>query len=120
MGQKLNFEPTPTFKLTIEIPVAGQDEGGELTMTFNRLKPDDFSKIHNDALNDMSAAAKNGEVETARDVMIVALQSVATGWAWKQPFDADNISATLGNYPAFFSAVMQQYAAEMWKMRAKR
>lgn len=120
---KLKFNPNPTFKLDVAIPVAGQEEAGVLTMTFRHLKPDAWQSIFADATAKISAAAgsedKAYDGEAQLSAMVEAVKGVATGWAWAEEFSDENIRATIENYPAFYATVMREYGEEIWKVRVK-
>ncbi|HAV2159516.1 TPA: hypothetical protein JHK28_000146 [Enterobacter cloacae] len=119
MAQKLKYEPNPTFKFDVQIPVAGQDEPGELTMTFRHLQPKQWSDVYAKSQESMVAAAEDGDSEKQVGFMAAAIMEIAAGWAWEQEFNLEHVSATLKNYPAFYASVMQQYGEELWKVRAK-
>lgn len=113
---KLNFNPNPTFKLTVKIPVPGAD-AGELTMEFKHLHPTTWNDLRKKAEKDMEDA--KGDQEKQLAVMVQAIKELAVGWAWEQEFNDENIAVTLLNYPAFYASVQAQYAEELWNVRVK-
>lgn len=117
MAQKLKFTPNPTFKIDVQIPVAGVEENPELTMTFKHLTPEAFAAVV--ARAGESVGAPDATPEHQQQAMVDALKELAEGWAWSEDFNDQNILATIQNYPAFYAAVVQQYGEELWKVRKK-
>lgn len=117
MAQKLKFNPNPTFKLNVQIPVAGQDEDADLTITFKHLTPEAFAAVMKQAVDTVGAENVTAEAQLA--AMVATVKSLAEGWAWSEEFSDENIAATISNYPAFYRAVTSQYGEELWKVRQK-
>lgn len=117
MAQKLKFTPNPTFKIDVQIPVAGIDENPELTITFKHLTPEAFAAVVAKAGETVGAPETTPEQQ--QQAMVDAIKALADGWAWSEDFNDQNILATIQNYPAFYAAVIQQYGEELWKVRKK-
>lgn len=117
MAQKLKFNANPTFKLTIQVPVAGKDEADELTLTFNHLSPKAFADVMTESMEGIQKEGITSEQQ--QDLMVKTIKSLAQGWAWEEAFNDENILHVINQYPAFYRAVTAQYGEELWKVREK-
>ena len=119
MAQLLNFNPKPTFKLTVSVTVPGQEKPGDLTLTVKHMKPAAWQALHKEAADFMDANPDAGtDAMTAKQADI--LLQLVTGWAWeKVELNHENMVSTLENYPTFYPSVMAAYGSELWAVRAK-
>lgn len=120
----LKFNPNPTFKLLVLVPVAGQDTPEDIPLTVAHLKPKEYADLINTTGQKM--AKLSGKDDKQVDAMIDTLEKLIKGWEWTdngEPVDValsrENIGAVLGNYPAFYHAVISQYGQELYKVREK-
>jgi len=96
------LQPKPTFKATVSIPRAGEDDG-QLTVTFNH-KP----------LSELAELEKL-EDKTALDF----ITEIVAGWALPEECNAENIGVLLENYPGAMSAITRAYYNELLGNREK-
>ena len=120
----LKFNPNPTFKLTVLVPVAGQEKPEDIPLTVKHFKPADYAELVKTTGEKMAKAA--GKDDKQIDAMIDTLLNIITGWEWTDegtPVDIElsreNIAAVLANYPAFYFSVIEQYGQELYKVREK-
>lgn len=120
----LKFNPNPTFKLLVLVPVAGQDTPEDIPLTVAHLKPKEYADLINTTGEKMAKLA--GKDDKQVDAMIDTLETLIKGWEWTDngaPTDValsrENIGAVLANYPAFYHAVISQYGQELYKVREK-
>lgn len=120
----LKFNPNPTFKLLVLVPVAGQDTPEDIPLTVAHLKPKEYTDLINTTGDKMAKLA--GKDDKQVDAMIDSLETLIKGWEWTDngepadvPLSRENIGAVLANYPAFYHAVISQYGQELYKVREK-
>lgn len=109
---KLN--PNPTFKFNVEIPVAGQDDPGVITMTFRHVKIGD----HRKRLNELSEIMTTADTDP-HDVMAGHLFELITAWALPDELNVENLNTLIQNYPQAYTSILQQYVDELMSVRRK-
>lgn len=120
----LKFNPNPTFKLLVLVPVAGQDTPEDIPLTVSHLKPQQYSELINKTSEAMAKLA--GKDDKQVDAMIDTLEKLIKGWEWTEdrvpaeiPLTRENLRVVLENYPSFYHAVISQYGQELYKVREK-
>lgn len=100
---KLTLNPTPTFELNISIPVAGQLENADVTLTVKHYPQ---SK-----LNDLLGEDGIIYADFAREVL--------AGWDLDEELTPQNLDKVVDNYPHFARAVFEEYGKEYYKAAEK-
>lgn len=120
----LKFNPNPTFKLLVLVPVAGQETPEDIPLTVAHLKPQQYSDLITKTGETMAKHA--GKDEKQVDAMVDTLETLIKGWEWTEdgapadvPLTRENIRVVLENYPAFYHSVVAQYGQELYKVREK-
>ena len=120
----LKFNPNPTFKLLVLVPVAGQDTPEDIPLTVKHLKPAEYTDMVSKAAEEIGKAS--GKDDKQVSAMADMLMSLVTEWEWTDegkpavvPLSKENMSTVILNYPAFYSAVVSQYGEELFKVREK-
>ncbi len=120
----LKFNPNPTFKLLVLVPVAGQDTPEDIPLTVAHMKPKEFSDLLNAAREKLEKLT--GKEDKQLDTMADTLMKLVKGWEWTEngapvdiPLTRENIVVVMENYPAFYAAVVSQYGQEMYSQREK-
>ncbi len=89
---------SPTFKLTVGIPIAGEKETYGVEFTFTRMKRSEFREW---------AAKIDPNNVSAEQVL-----AMAKGWDLTDPFDAASITRILEDYPGAGYAIFGRYTLE--------
>jgi len=89
---------SPTFKLTVGIPIAGEKETYGVEFTFARMKRSEFREW---------AAKVDPNNVSAEQVL-----AMAKGWDLADPFNADTIAGVLEDYPGAGYAIFGRYTLE--------
>ncbi len=120
----LKFNPNPTFKLLVLVPVAGQETPEDIQLTVAHLKPQQYSQLITETGDKMAKLA--GKDDKQVDAMIDTLETLIKGWDWTEdgasvdiPLTRENIRVVLESYPAFYHSVVAQYGQELYKGREK-
>lgn len=120
----LKFNPNPTFKLLVLVPVAGQDTPEDIPLTVKHMKPEAYTDIVKKSAEAINKST--GKEDKQLSVMADTLLALVTGWEWTdegQPVDValtkENVMLVIENYPAFYGAVIAQYGEELFKVREK-
>lgn len=111
------LDPNPKFKLDVEIPKAGSEKPGVLTVHFKHRPIDEF-------VTEMQAAEKAlAEVKEGEDegfqIMVDHLLTFCEGWGFPEEFNAENVRRLLVNYPRAFSVINADYYLELMGLRSK-
>lgn len=102
MSTKFTLHPKPTFKATVSIPRAGEEDG-QLTFTFKHMP-----------LGELAALEKL-EGKTAADFVC----EIVAGWALPEDCTPENIEELLQNYPGAMQAITRTYYNELLGHREK-
>lgn len=89
---------SPTFKLTVGIPIAGEKETYGVEFTFARMKRGEFREW---------AAKVDPNNVSAEQVL-----AMAKGWDLSDTFDAASIGRVLEDYPGAGYAIFGRYTLE--------
>lgn len=92
---KLN--PEPTFRATVDIPVAGADDT-PLEVEFRHKKKDDLKAF-------FVSFADRSDAECLLDIVV-------TWHNCEAPFNAEALETLLQNYPAAGKAILAKYSQE--------
>jgi hypothetical protein len=103
MATTFSLNPNPTFKVDVNIPRAGEEEG-VLTFTFKH-KP----------LNELSSLEQHDSM-TGLDF----LMDIVAGWALPEEFTRENLDVLVNNYPKALEAVTRCYYSEILGSREKK
>lgn len=98
---KLKLIPSPTFKFTVEIPVAGA-RVAPVEFVFKHRTKDQLTAF-------MAAREEKSDVETVMEF--------AQGWDLDEPFNAQAVSDLLQNYIGAPVAIYQAYIAELTRAK---
>lgn len=98
----LKLEPSPTFRHTIRVPVPGGDHAEV-----------EFEFIYKD-VDEMTAWLNNRDGDQS---FPVAIQQIAKGWSFSEPFGQKTLEVLCKKYHAFGRAVVQGYIAEVTQAR---
>lgn len=120
----LKFNPNPTFRLVVLVPVAGQDTPEDIPLTVKHMKPAEYSELIKTTSDKI--AKEGGKDQAQVDAMTDTLLEFIKGWEWTDegvpvdvPLTRENIATVLANYPAFYFSVIDQYGQELYKVREK-
>ena len=120
----LKFNPNPTFKLLVLVPVPGQETPEDIPLTVAHMKPKDYTALVAETADAVAKAA--GDNEKQIDLFVDSLEKLIKGWEWTDegkpvdvPLTRENITAVLDNYPTFYHSVISQYGQELFKVREK-
>lgn len=120
----LKFIPNPTFNLTVDIPVAGQEQPEPINLVVAHLTPQKYSDLAKQAAEAVSAKAGDDAAQVSS--MAGILEQLIKGWEWTDegkvvdvPLTKENFELVMNNYPRFYAAVMEQYGQELFKVRQK-
>lgn len=106
-----SLDPKPTFKLSVEIPVPGED-----------FVPVEFecryrTRKEAQAFSDMvlGDTANGGEPMADADV----IKAVVVGWSLAEPCTPENLAKLAENYAGSAAAIYLAYLDELTKVRRK-
>ncbi|RRD90430.1 phage tail assembly chaperone [Conchiformibius steedae] len=97
---KLKFQPNPTFKLLVSVPIAGQLEDEEVTFTVKYLT--------RKQLGEMVEKAD----ESLYDYLCRSLKYLVVGWDLDVEFNEQNLDILLDNYPQIPERFKDKYLKE--------
>ena len=89
---------SPTFKLTVGIPIAGEKETYGVEFTFARMKRAEFREFA-------------GKID-ANNVTAAQVLAMARSWDLSDPFDEPNIARVLEEFPGSGYAIFGRYTLE--------
>lgn len=100
----LKLDPAPTFKATVNIPVAGSKEGADIVCEFVHMTKDAYAAW---------AAREESMTDAERGLEILK--------SWQgpdQPFSAESLGKLFQNYPGSAYAITFKFATELNKNRS--
>lgn len=100
---RLSLNPNPTFKLKVEIPVAG-GEVAEVEFTFKHLGVKQLGEWSESNRDKLSAEA---------------ITEIALGWDLDDAFTVENVERLLDGYGGADVAIFKAYLFELRGVRAK-
>lgn len=102
---KLKLQPNPTFKISVDIPIPGQDEADTVVLTCKARTRKDLSDF----------IEKLPEYDS--DAAIVA--DIVTDWDLNVPFNAENLELLLENHIGASERIVFVYLEEQTKAARK-
>ncbi|WP_275150683.1 phage tail assembly chaperone [Citrobacter koseri] len=115
MAAKFTLTPKPTFKLSVNIPRPGEDDG-LVTLTV-RHKTRKQLKDMEDALKNAAEQVDNS-VDQA-DAPLDYLAEIIESWNIDSEYNRDNLALLLENYPRAFDSIVSAYTKELYSVREK-
>ena len=116
---KFTLAAAPTFKLTVNIPVAGGDEL-ELDGVFNHRDLDELRAAEKESREAQEQAREAGDAVKELKAMAGFILFIMHSWPIDEPLDDLNVIKACVNYPRFFDSVTMAYTRELWCLREKR
>lgn len=111
----LKFIPDPEFTVNVQIPVAGLDEPGILTMTFIHQSLQQFQA--DDEQMYQQVKALGADYDKTVDVMAKRMMKFVSGWAFPEPFTEENVQTFIKNYPRACDSATKAFVSEMMGIR---
>lgn len=115
MAAKFTLTPKPTFKLSVNIPRPGEDDG-LVTLTV-RHKTRKQLKDMEDALKHAAEQVDNSVDQV--DAPLDYLTEIIESWNIDSEYNRDNLALLLENYPRAFDSIVSAYTKELYSIREK-
>lgn len=111
MSKLLKLQPKPTFKLSVDIPVAGENETVNVVFTVKALKAREI-RAHE---------KREREIELESEIIPFEgfVCDVVEGWDLDEPFSKENLLILLDNNPSVAVAVRNSYTSELFGFARK-
>lgn len=101
---KLKFQPNPTFELHLSVPIWGQIENEDITVTVKHLPESEYLKLFDD----------KGTVE-----YVGFAHKMVVGWDMDKEFNTENLNEVLDNYPQVQKLIFAKYEEERYRIFLK-
>lgn len=104
---KLKLKPDATFKHTVLIPVSGSRDGAAVEFEFKHRSLEEMD-VYWEGLDDRREGI---------DGLVDIVMDAVCGWDLQEPFNRENVSLMINNYPASASTLLLAYREEILRAR---
>lgn len=114
MSKLLKLQPKPTFKLSVDVPVVGENETVNVVFTVKTLKA---SEIHEYEVR--LRKIRDGELEAEFIPFEQFASNVVQGWDLDEPFSKESLLILLDNNPLLGTVLWRSYLNELFSVAEK-
>lgn len=104
MSKLLKLQPKPTFKLSVDVHVAGESEPVNVVFTVKALKASELRAHENRAL----------ELESENVPFEQFVCDIVEGWDLDEPFSKEKLLILLDNNPSLAISLRSSYNNELF------
>lgn len=116
MAAKFSLNPNPTFKLTVNIPRPGEEDG-QVTLTVRHKTRSELADMES-TLKDETEKAAEAKGDTQPPAMDY-LEKIIESWNIDADYNRENLAVLLENYPRAFDSIVSAYTKELYAIREK-
>lgn len=109
MATKITLQPNPSFKHTVYLPVAGNDEPVALELVFKHKTRSQIQEIFTNGFAPQYGEGADGDTKFFMDFV--------SGWDIDADFTAENVTLFLENYSGSGRFIWTEYINEIGKAR---